>query len=114
VNAGFMTGPRAQRLNGQPVLFRDCSIKLQEQVQMAEKLSEHFNCLARSVGIAEINLEELRKSLQSETDHQISIWISLARVATFGAFGNAAEMHAAMDSCFLLCEPGIRKQQQQC
>ncbi len=26
---------------------------------MAEKLSEHFNCLAGSVGIAEINLEEL-------------------------------------------------------
>lgn len=63
----------AERLNRQPVLFRDCSVKLEEQVEMAERLSEHFNFLARSVGTAEINLEELRKSLQSETDRQISI-----------------------------------------
>jgi 3'-phosphoadenosine 5'-phosphosulfate sulfotransferase (PAPS reductase)/FAD synthetase len=39
-----------ERLNGQPVLFRDCSLKLEEQLQMAEELSEHFNFLARSVG----------------------------------------------------------------
>ena len=63
----------AERLNGQPVLFRDCSVKLEEQLQMAEELSESFNLLARSVG-AEMNLEELRNSIQSETNRQISIW----------------------------------------
>ena len=30
----------AERLNGQPVLFRDCSVKLEEQLQMAKKLSQ--------------------------------------------------------------------------
>jgi hypothetical protein len=39
----------AERLNGQPVLFRDCSVKLEEQLQMAQELSEHFNFLARAV-----------------------------------------------------------------
>ncbi|MBZ5547400.1 MAG: hypothetical protein LAO22_05430 [Acidobacteriia bacterium] len=94
----------AGRLNGQRVLFRDCSVQLEEQVQMAERLSEHFNFLARSLGSAEINLEDLRKSLQSETDRQISVWISLARVATLSVFGNDEEMDAAMDQHFLLCE----------
>jgi hypothetical protein len=68
----------AERLNGQPVLFRDCSVKLEEQLQMAQELSEHFNFLARAVDADEINLEELRNSLQSETDCQISIWVHLA------------------------------------
>ena len=36
----------AERFNGQPVLFRDCEVKLKEQLQMAERLSELFNFLA--------------------------------------------------------------------
>jgi hypothetical protein len=71
---------------------------------MAERLSYHFNFLACAAGVAEINLEELRNSLQSETDHQVSIWINLARVAALGAFGTDAEMHAAMDQYALLFE----------
>jgi hypothetical protein len=94
----------AERLNGQPVLFRDCSAKLEEQVQMAERASEYFNRLARSAGTAEIDLGDLRKSLQPETDRQISIWVSLARLETLSAFGNLEDMHAAMDRLFLLCE----------
>ena len=94
----------AERLNGEPMLFRDCSVKLEEQVQMAERVAEIFNFLARSVGAAEIDLEQLRKSLQSETDRQVSIWNSLARVETLSAFGSVEEMHAAMDQVFLLCE----------
>jgi hypothetical protein len=93
-----------ERLNGQPVLFRDCSVKLEEQVQMAERASEYFNLLARSAGTAEIDLGELRKSLQPETDRQISIWVSLARLETLSAFGNLEDVHAAMDRLFLLCE----------
>ena len=46
---------------------------------MAEELSEHFNLLARAVEAAEINLEELRNSLQWETDRQIPIWVHVAR-----------------------------------
>jgi hypothetical protein len=94
----------AERLNGQPVLFRDCSVKLEEQVQMAERASEYFNFLASSAGTAEIDLGELRESLQPETDRQISIWVSLARLETLSAFGKIGDVHAAMDRLFLLCE----------
>ena len=94
----------AERLSGQTVLFRDCSVKLEEQLQMAERASEYFNLLARSAGTAEIELGELRKSLQPETDRQISIWVSLARLETLSTFGNLEDVHAAMDRLFLLCE----------
>jgi len=87
----------AERFNGQPVLFNDCSVKLEEQLQMAEVVSEHFNLLARSVGTAEMNLEELRNSLQSETDCQVSIWVHLARTAALSLFGTEKEMHDAME-----------------
>jgi hypothetical protein len=94
----------AERLNGQPILFRDCETKLKEQLQMAERLSVHFNSLAHEVGAAQLNLEELGNNLQSETEDQVSIWVKLARVAALGAFGTAGQMHAAMDEV-LLFEP---------
>ena len=92
----------AERLNGQPVLFRDCSVKLEEQLQVAQELSEHFNFLARAVDADEINLEELRNSLQSETDRQISVWVHLAYTTALSLFGTEKEIHGAMEQCFLL------------
>jgi hypothetical protein len=94
----------AERLNGQPVLFRDCSVQLEEQLQMVERVSEVFNCLARSVSTAEISLEELRKSLQSEIDQQITIWVKLARVTMLSLFGQHEEVQAAVDQCFASLE----------
>jgi len=87
------------------MLFRDCEVKPKEQVQLAESVSEIFNFLTRSVGSAEIDLEELRKSLQSGTDLRVSVWISQARVINLITVGNDGEMHAAMDRHSLLCEP---------
>ena len=92
----------AERLNGQPVLFRDCSVKLEEQLQMAQESCEHFNSLARAVDVAEINLEELRNSLQSETDRQISIWVHLAWTETLSLFGTEKEMQAQIERDLLL------------
>jgi len=92
----------AERLNGQPVLFRDCLVKLGEQLQMAQELSDQFNLLARSVGAAEVNLEELRNNLQSETDRQISIWVHLARATALSTFGTEKEVQAAMEQTLLL------------
>jgi hypothetical protein len=92
----------AERLSGQPVLFRDCSVKLDEQLQMAQELSEHFNFLARAVDADEINLEELRNSLQSETDRQVSIWVRLAHVQALDLFGTEKETLAAMEQSLLL------------
>lgn len=95
----------AERLTGQAVLFRDSAVKLAEQLQMATDLSTWFNELAVEVGAAEMDLEELRTSLQSETDRRIAIWVSLARVEMLGTFGKTEEIHAAMDQCYLLFEP---------
>ena len=100
-----ITQVASERFNGQPILFRDCAVKLGEQLQLAERLSEHFNSLARELGIAEINLEDLRSSLQSETDRQVSICINLAHIAALGTFGTEEQMHAAMDQYALLFEP---------
>ena len=94
----------AEHLNGQPVLFRDCSVKMEEQVQMAERATEYFNFMARSEGTTEIDLAELRESLQPEIDRQVSIWVNLARLETVSAFGSLVDVHAAMDRLFLLCE----------
>jgi hypothetical protein len=98
-----------ERLNGQPMLFRDCEAKLKEQVHLAEEVTEIFNFLARSVGSADIDLEEVRKSLQSESDRMISLWVSLARQVMLSLFGTTGEMHAAMDQVFLLCELNSRE-----
>ena len=85
-----------EHLNGQPLLFRDSAVKLAEQLQMATDLSTWFNELAVEVGADEINLEELRNSLQSETDRTISTWVILARVEMLSLFGKTEELHAAM------------------
>jgi hypothetical protein len=92
----------AERLDGQPVLFHDCSVKLEEQLQMVEELSEHFNSLARAVDVAEINLVQLRNSLQSETDRQISVWVHRAWTETLSLFGTEKEMRAQIERDLLL------------
>jgi len=69
---------------------------------MAQELSENFNLLARSVGAAETNLEELRNSLQSESDLQVSIWAHLAHTEALSLFGTEKEIHDAMEQSLLL------------
>lgn len=68
---------------------------------MATDLSTWFNELAGGVGAAELDLEEVRNSLRSETNRQISIWGHLARTAALSTFGTKQQMHAAMDQYFL-------------
>jgi hypothetical protein len=99
------------RLSNQSVLFRDAAGKMTEQLEMATNMSTWFNQLASAVGTAEINLEELRKSLQSAVEEQIAIWEKLALVTTEDLFGRSEGAKAALDQCFLLCEPksGDRK-----
>jgi len=86
-------------------LFRDSEVKLQEQLQMAEALTEHFNFFTSLVDIAPINLEDLRKSLQSDTERKVAIWVNLARVEMLNVFGRTEEMHAAMDQFSRLFGP---------
>ena len=94
----------AQQLNGQPVLFRDCEAALREQLQMAETLSTLFNIVAGTLNIPKINLDDLRNSLQSETDRRISRWVSLARMQMLSTFGNLEDLHAAMEQFSPLLE----------
>jgi hypothetical protein len=50
----------------------------------------------------EINLEDLRNSLQSETDRQISIWVHLAYTKALSLFGTEKEMQAQIERDLLL------------
>jgi hypothetical protein len=77
----------AEHLNGEPVLFGDAAAKLAEQLQMTTNLSKCFNELAVEVGAAEIDLEEVRGSLGTETDRQVSSWVHLARADALSLFG---------------------------
>jgi hypothetical protein len=94
----------SEHLDGQSVLFRDCDVKLQEQIQIAEILSKHFNPLARETGVAEIDLADLRNDLRPEADRRISDWLNLGRVQTLQLFGTTEEMRAGLERCFLLTQ----------
>jgi hypothetical protein len=82
-------------LNGEPVLFGDAATKLAEQLRMATDLSKYFNELAVEVGAAEIDLEEVRVSLGTETDRQVSSWVHLARADALSLFGTVQEVSAS-------------------
>jgi hypothetical protein len=91
-----------KHFDGQSVLFRDSEVKLQEQLQMAETLSKHYNLLARENHVAHIDLEDLRNGLHPESDRTISDWVSLGRVKTLQLFGTTEEVHAEIERNFLL------------
>jgi hypothetical protein len=91
-----------EHFSGQSVLFRDSEVKLQEQLQMAETLSKHYNLLARENHVAHIDLEDLRNGLHPESDRTISDWVSLGRVKTLQLFGTTEEVHAEIERNFLL------------
>jgi hypothetical protein len=82
-----ITQVAAERLIGQPVLFRDTAAKLEEQLKMVTDLTTWFNEAAVKVASAQIDLEKVRDNLQSEIDRQISIWVHLARTAALSLFG---------------------------
>jgi hypothetical protein len=87
------------------MLFRDSSLGLQEQLQMADFLSDHFNFLARAVDGVEIDLEQFRAVLRPETDRRISIWVNRAHLEMLNAFGKEEEIYAAWDQHLRLCKP---------
>jgi hypothetical protein len=95
----------AERLIGQPVLFRDTAAKLEEQLKMVTDLTTWFNEAAVKVASAQIHLEEVRDNLQSEIDRQISIWVPLARTVALSLFGTEKEIHAAMEQSYRLFKP---------
>jgi hypothetical protein len=88
----------AEHLNGEPVLFGDAAAKLAEQLQMTTDLSKCFNELAVEVGAAEIDLEEVRGSLGTETDRHVSNWVHLARADALSLFGTVQEVSATQPS----------------
>jgi hypothetical protein len=88
----------AERLNGEPVLFGDAAAKLAEQLRMATDLSKYFNGLAVELGAAEIDLDDVRGSLQSETDRQVSSWVHVARAEALSLFGTVQEVSAIVSA----------------
>jgi uncharacterized membrane protein YqgA involved in biofilm formation len=98
----------AQRLDGQPALFRDCEAVLQEQLQMAETLSKLFNIVAGALNIPKINLDEFRNSLQSETDRRVTIWVRQARLQMLSSFGTPDELQAGLHQFFVFLDTESR------
>jgi hypothetical protein len=95
----------AEYFDGQIILFRDCEVKLQEQLQMVEALCKYFNPLAEALHVAQINLDQLRSSLQAEIDRKTATWFSQGRVTMLDLFGTPEETHAAIVNTFALLEP---------
>ena len=85
-----------ESLSGQPILFRDIAVKLEEQVRMSTDLSKLFNETTVSIDTNPINPEELRESLHSEIAHQATSWVHLARMEALSLFGSLEEFHAAL------------------
>jgi hypothetical protein len=86
----------AERLSGQTALFRDAAVLLGEMLEMVTNLSRWFNVLTPSFGRAEINLEDLRRSLQAEIDRRINIWVGVARLKTLALLGERGEFNSAL------------------
>jgi hypothetical protein len=93
-----------QKVDGQPVLFRDCEVGLQEQLQMAETLCKLFNIVAGTLNIPKINLDELRNRLQSETDRRVTIWVRQARLQMLSSFGTPDELQAGVHQYLLFLD----------
>jgi len=87
IDDGVVTRITTERLRDQEVLFPDTSAMLKKQVGWAENLADTFNILASQVAVAKIDLDEIRKGVQSEVDDQVSRWVDLARLGMLLAFG---------------------------
>jgi hypothetical protein len=94
-----------ERLSGQPVLFRDTSHKLEQQLQMVSILAKFFNLVAQRAGAAELTAETvLRNSIYSQVDKRVLQWEGLARLEMLQAFGSEDACLAAAEQLFPLVE----------
>jgi len=87
----------AERLDGQDVLFQDAADALKEWIDLAKLLTDRFNLLARSAGLAEIDLENVRTRIRCEVDRQVSSWVDLGRIEMLITFGEGDAWHTALD-----------------
>jgi len=83
-------------LNGQQVLFSDTFEALAKQLQFAEELIDHFNSLARLVGVPLIDLDTLREGIPSRVDQQVASWRNTARLEMLATFGEGDSWRMAM------------------
>jgi hypothetical protein len=83
--------------NGQPVLFCESAEKLAEQLQMVADLATGFNLIAVEVGVPEIDLDQVRKTLQPETERTVSIWLNLAKITMLDLFGTTGETETEIE-----------------
>jgi hypothetical protein len=86
----------AEYLNGQEVLFSDTFASFSKQLQFARELIDSFNSLAKTAGVALIDLDTLRESIPSQVDQQVASWRNTARLAMLVAFGEGDSWRLAM------------------
>jgi hypothetical protein len=94
----------AERLSGQPALFRDSEVVVAETLQIATDFSKWFNALADYVGATPINLEDFRSNLQAEIDRRIAIWVNCASLTSIASMGKPEEINSALTRHFLLID----------
>ena len=90
----------AAHFRKQPILFNDSESKLKLQIGMVEVVIESFNAIARKLGVAEINLDDLRSSLRAKIEREVTTWVDAARLAMLASFGEEKEYRAEQDAMF--------------
>jgi len=90
----------AERFGNQAILFSDTESNLKLQIQMAEALAKCFNLIATKLGVAEIKLDDVRRSVQPKIDQRVSEWIGSARLTMLSSFGEEKDCQAALKAAF--------------
>jgi hypothetical protein len=81
-------------------IFSDTESNLKLQIQMAEALAKCFSLMAAKLGVAEIRLDDVRRSLQPNIDQRVSEWIGSAHLAMLSSFGEIKDYRAALEAAF--------------
>jgi hypothetical protein len=93
----------AERFQGQPILFSDSTVKLEEQLDMADQALEHFNFWAKLRKFQELSAEAICANLRPEIDKQVSCWVTIARGEMLAVFGEEGDLRASFDELIQFC-----------
>ena len=92
---GAISQVSAEHFGSQPILFSDSVLKLQEQLDLANRALGYFNQLAQKLNFKELTAESVRETLGTDITQQASRWMHLARFQMLVDFGDGADCRAA-------------------
>ena len=92
---GATSQVRAEHFGGTSILFSDSVLKLNEQLDLANKALGYFKVPARKLNFKELTAESVREKLGPDIARQSSGWMSLARIQMLSDFGDEADFRTA-------------------